>query len=66
MEVQRLCFKEFPDQCVGCPDYSERHQNQGAEFALVSGFGTFFPPQFTTKVIKECKRFHKRKVEYVL
>ena len=65
MEIQRWCFKEFPDQCNGCPEYSEVHVDQAAEFALVAGSGTFFPPQFTGKIVKECKRYHKRKVEYI-
>ena len=65
MEIQHLCFKEFPDQCVGCPEYSEVRVDQAAEFALVTGLGTFYPPQFAGKIIKECKRYHKRKVEYV-
>lgn len=65
MEVQHLCFREFPDQCVGCPEYTEMHTDQSAEFALLAGLGTFVPPQYTGKVVKECKRFHKRKVEYI-
>ncbi len=66
MEIQRLCFKEFPDQCSGCPEYTEVRQNQSAEFILLAGIGTFVPPQFTGKVVKECKRYHKRKAEYIL
>lgn len=65
LEIQRLCFKEFPDQCIGCPEYTEVRQGQTAEFALLAGLGTFFSPQFTGKIVKECKRYHKRKVEYI-
>ena len=64
LEVEQLCFKEFPDQCAGCPDYFERRQSGETEYALISGFSTFFPAQFTSRVVKECTRFHKRKVEY--
>lgn len=64
LEVLRLCFNEFPDQCVGCPDYTEVCQDHSAEFALLAGLGTFIPP-YPSIIIKECKRYHKRKVEYL-
>jgi hypothetical protein len=65
LEVQDVCFNEFPDQCGGCPEYTEVHQDQAAELTLLAGLGTFVPPQFTAKIVKECKRYHKRKVEYL-
>ena len=65
MEVQDLCFNDFPDQCVGCPEYSEVRQDQRAELALLAGLGTFVSQQFKGKVVKECKRYHKRKVEHL-
>jgi len=64
LEAQYACFNEFPDQCSGCPEYTEMRQDQAPMFALVAGLGAFNPPQFTTKTIKECKRYHKQKVEY--
>ncbi|MGA2680583.1 MAG: hypothetical protein ABSF44_02145 [Candidatus Bathyarchaeia archaeon] len=60
-----MCFKEFPDQCIGCPEYTEVRHDRTAEIAWLSGTGLFSPPQFARKIIKECKRYHKRKVEYV-
>ncbi|MGA2387133.1 MAG: hypothetical protein ABSG33_11465 [Candidatus Bathyarchaeia archaeon] len=65
MEVQYACFNEFPDQCVGCPEYTEVRQDQRSELALLASLGTFVPPQFTGKIVKECKRYHKRTVEYI-
>jgi hypothetical protein len=65
MEVQDMCFNDFPDQCVGCPEYTEIRQDQVTEFTLLAGLGTFTPPQFMRKIIKECKKYHKRRVEYV-
>jgi hypothetical protein len=41
------------------------HVDQAAEFALVTALGTFYPPQFSGKIVKECKKYHKRKVEYI-
>jgi hypothetical protein len=64
LEVQDVCFNDFPDQCVGCPEYTEVHQDQKAEFTLLSCPGTFVPPQFMRKTVKECKKYHKCKVEY--
>jgi hypothetical protein len=63
--MQFACFNEFPYQCVGCPEYTEVRQGQRAELALLAGLGTFVPPEFTAKIVKECKRYHKRKVEYL-
>jgi hypothetical protein len=65
LEVQYACFNEFPDQCVGCPEYTEVRQDQRSELALLASLGTFVPPQFTGKIVKECKRYHKRTVEYI-
>jgi len=65
LQIQRLCFKEFPDQCVGCPEYTEVHMSQAEEFALLASLGTFVLPRYTGKIVKECKIYHKRKVEYV-
>jgi len=65
LELQHLCFKEFPNQCIGCPEYTEVRQDQSSEIAFLAGMSTFVLPQFTGKIVKECKRYHKRKVEYI-
>jgi hypothetical protein len=65
LEVQRVCFNEFPDQCVGCPEYSETRQDQATQLMLMAGMG-MYPPLYAGKVIKECKLYHKRKVEYLM
>jgi hypothetical protein len=64
LEVQHVCFNEFPDQCMGCPEYRETRQNKAAQLALLSGMGMMYPP-YVEKTVKECKRYHKRKVEYL-
>jgi hypothetical protein len=64
LEVQNACFSEFPDQCAGCPEYSEFRQNQSPQITLLSGMGMTFLP-YAAKVVKECKLYHKRKVEYL-
>ena len=61
MEVQFECFNEFPDQCAGCPDYTEVQHDHSAEFAWLAGMNSFI----AGKTVKECKRYHKRKVEYM-
>jgi len=63
--VQYACFSEFPDQCVGCPEYTEVRVDKTLELSLLSGLGSFSPTQFMAKIVKECQRFHKRKVEYI-
>jgi len=65
LEVQRACFNEFPDQCTGCPEYTETRQNETAQLMLLAGMGMTYPPRYLKKVIKECKLYHKRKVEYL-
>ena len=64
LEVQRACFNEFPDQCVGCPEYSETRQDQATQLILLTGMG-MMPSPYAKKIVKECKRYHKRKVEYL-
>ncbi|MGD0203635.1 MAG: hypothetical protein ABSC20_06995 [Candidatus Bathyarchaeia archaeon] len=64
MEVQHVCFNEFPDQCAGCTEYSETRQDQTRQLMLLSGIGMMYPP-YGEKVVKECKRYHKRKVDYL-
>jgi len=62
LEVQRPCFNEFPDQCIGCPEYNETRQNQATQ--LLTEIGMMYP-LYVEKIVKECKRYHKRKVEYL-
>jgi len=64
LEVQNACFNEFPDQCIGCPEYSETRQDQATQLMLLAGMGMTYPP-FWKKIVKECKLYHKRKVEYL-
>lgn len=63
MEVPRLCFNEFPDECVGCPEYRETRQDPTMQLALLAGVGFTYGLQYA-KVVKECKLYHKRLVEY--
>jgi hypothetical protein len=63
LEVQRLCFNEFPDKCVGCPDYREYRQDLTTQLILQAGTGFIYPMPYA-KVVKECKLYHKRKIEY--
>ncbi|MGD0204170.1 MAG: hypothetical protein ABSC20_09740 [Candidatus Bathyarchaeia archaeon] len=65
MEVQYACFNEFPDQCAGCPEYSETRQDQATQLTLLAGMGMMNPVPYAEKIVKECKRYHKRKVEYM-
>ena len=60
-----MCFKEFPDQCTGCPDYSETRKDQSTQLMWLAGTGIVYPTLYANKVIRECKRYHKRKVEYL-
>jgi hypothetical protein len=65
MEVQHLCFNEFPEQCGGCPEYRESLVDQTAQLALLAGMGMIYLPDYKRVIIKECTRYHKRKVEYL-
>ncbi len=65
MEVQRLCFNEFPEQCGGCSEYSESVVDQTAQFALLASMGMIYLPGYKKITVKECARYHKRKVEYL-
>jgi hypothetical protein len=63
LEVQHECFKEFPNQCNGCPEYQESWQDYTEQLIMLAGM-TFAYPQQLKKIVKECKVFHKRVVEY--
>ena len=63
LEIERLCFNGFPDECVACPEYREIRHGHGAELVFFAGM-TYVPNM--AKIVKECKRYHKRKVEYLI
>jgi hypothetical protein len=63
LQKYELCFKDFPDQCKGCPEYRERRPDSTLARVLSSGIGMTYPRQYTDVVIKECNLYHKRKVE---
>ena len=65
MEVQRVCFNEFPDECIGCSEYSETRQDQATQLMLLAGVGVMYRSPYLKKVVKECKLYHKRRVEYL-
>jgi hypothetical protein len=63
LEIQRLCFNEFPDECVACPEYRETRIDQASQLTFLTGM-TYLPHM--AKIVKECKRYYKRKVEYLI
>jgi hypothetical protein len=63
LEVQRLCFNEFPEKCSGCPEYREYREDPTNRLILQAGMGFIYPLPYLT-VVKECKLYHKRAVEY--
>ncbi|HLN89450.1 MAG TPA: hypothetical protein VK253_05230 [Candidatus Binatia bacterium] len=65
MQVQRACFNEFPDQCAACPDYRETKIDGASQFMWLAGMATVYPTPYMGKIVRECKRYHKRKVEYL-
>jgi len=64
LQVQNACFNDFPDQCAECPDYCETKVEPLSQYPWLAEIVTMYPPNFASKVVKECKRYHKRKVEY--
>ena len=63
LEIQRLCFSGFPDECAACPEYRETKHDQSSQLIFFAGM-TCMPTMAT--IVKECKRYHKRKVEYLI
>ncbi len=61
IEVQSSCFVKFPDKCKGCPEYREMKRGQ---VLLFPSWKALFEPVYGEKVVKECRRYHQRKVEY--
>jgi hypothetical protein len=63
LQKHELCFNDFPGQCEGCPEYREQRPDSALPLVLVTGMGMVYPRQYKNVVIKECKLYHKRKVE---
>jgi len=63
--MQHTCFNEFPDQCSRCPEYTEKTNDQSMQLIWQIGTGIANPSPYLKKVVKECKLYHKRKVEYL-
>jgi hypothetical protein len=63
LEELRPCFNGFPDECVACPEYRETRHDQASQLIFFAGM-TYLPNMAT--IVKECKRYHKRKVEYLI
>ena len=57
------CFRDFPDQCKGCPEYREKRYDSGLQLISTSTMGVAYPSQYRSFIVKECKRYHKRTVE---
>jgi hypothetical protein len=65
LQKHELCFNDFPDECEGCPEYREKRLDAALPLVWVSGTGMVYPGQYTNIVVKECKLYHKRKVEFL-
>ncbi len=63
LEIERPCFNGFPDECTACPEYREIRHDSAADLIFFSGM-TYLPSM--ARIVKECKRYHKRKVEYLI
>jgi hypothetical protein len=62
LEVEHPCFKNFPDECIACPEYRETKKDQASPLIFFPGM-TYVPDM--PRIVKECKRYNKRKVEYL-
>jgi len=51
------CFKDFPDECKGCPDYVEEIRDASFDVALTGWFGFYSGPAY---VVKRCTRFNRK------
>ena len=63
MQSVESCFRDFPAQCEGCSEYRERRYDSALQLISTSTMGVPYPSQYRNAVVKECKRYHKRKVE---
>jgi hypothetical protein len=65
LETRQCCFKEFPNQCTECPEYNETRPDPTLQLVLQAGSaGIPYSRQYNRLATKECKLYHKRKVEY--
>jgi hypothetical protein len=64
VDLQRgeSCFRDFPDQCEGCPEYRERRYDSASALISMTSMGVAYP-QYRKVVVKECRLYHKRRVE---
>ena len=65
MQKHELCFNDFPDQCEGCPEYTEKRPDSALPLVWVTGMGMVYPRQYKNVVVKECKLYHKRRTEFL-
>ena len=63
MQRHESCFRDFPDQCEGCPEYRERRYDSALPLISMTSMGIAYSSQYRNAVVKECKLYHKRKVE---
>ena len=63
MQSAESCLRGFPDQCEGCSEYRERRYNLALQLIATYTMGMPYPSHYKNAVVKECKRYHKRKVE---
>jgi hypothetical protein len=63
LQKHESCFKDFPDQCGGCPEYREKRPDSALPLVLVTGMGMVYPGEYRNVVIKECRMHHMRRVE---
>ena len=55
------CFRDFPDECKGCPEYVEETAgNDRLAVALTGWFGFYSSPSYT---VKRCTRFNWKSYE---
>jgi hypothetical protein len=65
LQKHESCFNDFPDHCEGCPEYREKHHDSALPLVLMTGMGMAYPGQYKNVVVKECKLYHKRRVEII-
>jgi hypothetical protein len=63
LQKHEPCFKDFPDQCEGCSMYREKRPDSALPLVLLTGTVVSYSELHKNVVIKECKLYHKRKVE---
>ncbi len=63
MQKTERCLRAFPDDCEGCPEYREKHYDSTLPLISMTTLGFIYPSQNKNTLIKECKLYHKRKIE---